>query len=282
MAMDKRLAGGIRFLFVSAVVITLGVAICNMYDINVTDVLQQEFKNLNALEELLSYYTLYDDKILRHLNISSLPFLYTLNTNNPEQGFIILLSEVITINIIFSELYCRISRYDKHLYSKPIRFIFNLVGIVSEFALTYCSYAFLVFLSSILPSDLGNSLLSNLSLDYSGDIKAAAFSQIKMLFTALVLACFIGIILTACLPNYIAIVITCIVALGVGLFPSSYNTIRPLFVLLGLFTRWSIGNADVSAVLRKLAAFHIVLPGLSLCAILIIAYSLFLLAVVYL
>lgn len=278
--MSRSFTKGIRFLLVSAAVIGLGIVICNTYDISIIDALQQEVRNLNPLEEILSYYAIFDDKILRHINLSSLPFLYTFVTDNPEQGFLILLSETITINIIFSELYCRASGYDKHLYGKHVRFIFNLVGIISEFAITYCSYAFLVFLSSILPNNLGNSLLSNLSLDYSGDIKAAVFSQIKFLITGFGLACFIGVILIACLPNYCAIVITCIAALGVGLFSAFYNNCRPVFVLLGLFTRWFLGNADVSTDLRDIA-FHFVFPLLFRLLILIIAYSVFVLVIAF-
>lgn len=282
MAMNKSLVGSIRFLFVSTAVILLGATICSMYDINITDDLQQEIKNFNALEELLSYYTLYDDKILRHINFSSLPFLYTFSTNNPEQGFIILLSEVITINIIFSELYCWISRYDKHLYSKPVLLIFNLVGIVSEFALTYCSYAFLVFISLILPDNFGSMLFSNLHFAYSSNIKIAAFSQIKMLFTIFGIACFFGIILIACLPHYIALIMTCIVGLAIGLFSSDYNKFSLLFVLLGIVTKWFLGNNDVCAEMRKSTAFNWIFPELFIVAIIIIVYVLFLLAVVYL
>lgn len=277
MAMNKSFVGGIRFLFVSAAVIFLGATICSMYDINIIDDLRQEIKNFNALEELLSYYTLYNDKILRHINYSSLPFLYAFSINNSEQGFIILLSEVITINIVFSELYCRISRYDKHLYSKPVRLIFNLVGIVSEFALSYCSYAFLVFISLILPDNFGSTLFSNLSFNYSSDIKVAAFSQIKMLFTVVGIACFLGIILIACLPHYIALIMTCIVALAIGLFSSDYNKFSLLFILLGIVTKWFLGSNDVCAEMRKSTAFNWILPVLFFAAIVVIAYSLFLL-----
>lgn len=262
MVFNKKFSVGLRFLFVSAIIIVSGMAILDIYDINLSDELQQEIRNLNILEEVMGYFTLWDDKILSHINVSALPLLYTFGVDDPDQAILMLLYDVLTINIVFSELYHRITRYDKNIYSKPVRLIFNLVGIVTEFALTYCSYAFLVFLSLILPDDLGIFLSSNF---FTKRDNFVAFLLSMLAYGYLMIT-----IWTVCFIHLFVILIICVIALVIEFFHSDYNSFSSLFIILGLLSRWLLGDDDACNEARKEMACHFSFPILFLLTIIII------------
>lgn len=252
MTISRSFIRGVRFLFVSAAIIVIGMTICNIYDINITEDLQQEIKNINAYEQVLSYYTLFNDKILKNVNISSLPFLYSQSSSDSQGASFALMVDVLTINLIFSELYGRLSGYNKKLYSIPVRAIFTFVGALSEFELTYCSHAFLVFLSFILPNNFGSLPFFTRKFDYApGDYKAHAMSWIIIYLSIFCLFIFLCIVLVTCFPHFVAISFVCIVALVVLYFNPNFNLFGLPFIILGLIIRWLLGNADFCAALRE-------------------------------
>lgn len=257
---NRNFVRGVRFLIISTIIIAIGVTICSKYDIDITEELQQEIRNTNALEKVLSYCTLANDKILLNVNISSLPFLYSQSNADLQKLSLAFLIDVLTINVIFSELYCKLAGYKKEAYCKPVRITFAIVGMFSEFELTYCSHAFLVFLSHILPDNFGN--LPFFTWEFGNiqeDSRAYALSQITIFLSLYCFAVFLCIVLVACIPNFLAIVFVCTMSLVVLFFASNINILRPLFTLVGLLIRWLLGNSDLCAGLRE-GLLEMILP----------------------